>query len=93
MRSEALLYRLERAFGSLLVALGTLQLLAWWFGRAGDRHGMIYVFIGGVVTLPLGIALILAAVALTLRTPWRWLRQIFPLLWILALRSGLVLPF
>src|SRR6266702_4534902 len=59
--------KVELWIGAALAGLGTLLLLMWWTGRAADRHGMIFVFLGGAFVLPFGVAFILAGVGLRLR--------------------------
>jgi hypothetical protein len=64
-----------------VTVLGAVFLLMWWTGRAEDPHGMVFVFLGGALVFPLGVALIVAALLLRLRNPIRWLGQLLPLLW------------
>ena len=76
--------KVELWLGAALAGLGTLLLVMWWTGRAADRHGMIFVFLGGSFVLPFGVAFVLAGVGLRLRGPGRWFGQLLPLLWTLA---------
>jgi len=87
MEGVRLLSLIERWLGSALAALGAVLFLIWWTGRAGDRHGMIFVYLGGTFVLPLGLALLLAGLGLTVRGRGRWLGQLFPILWPFVYRA------
>ncbi len=54
----------EPWLGSIIGALGAILLVMWLTGRDTDRPGMIFLFLGGVFILPLGLALVSAGLAL-----------------------------
>jgi hypothetical protein len=79
--AETGLARLDRALGVILSAMGLLFLGAWWTGRAADRHGLIFVFLGALVIGPIGALLWLAG--LGMRRGWRlrWALQALSLVY------------
>jgi hypothetical protein len=78
------LAKLELWLGSIVAGLGAVLLVMWRTGRDTDRHGMVFVFLGAVFILPLGLALVVAG--LGLRHGGRRLRllQLMPITWVVA---------
>jgi len=71
----------ELWLGVILSTLGALFLLMWWTGRATDRHGMFFAYVGGTFVLQLGVMILAAGIALRFRFRGRWLVQLLPWLW------------
>lgn len=72
---------LERAAGLAITGLGALCFVMWWTGRAADRHGMIFVYLGGTFLLPLGILLWAAGRTLAPHRRLAWPLQLLVLGW------------
>ena len=90
---EAGLARLERTIGAALSVMGLLFLGMWWTGRATDRHGLIFVFLGALIIGPVGALLWLAGQGL--RRGWRvrWLLQALPLVYLILICTVLQAEF
>ena len=84
---------MNRAFGILFTALGLLLLVAWWTGRAGDRHGMGFAVIGAAWLGPAGPLFLLAEHAWRRGWRGRWLVQALPILYPAVFIAVLTLTF
>ena len=81
----------NRALGALCMLFGVLCLALWWFGRATDRHGMMFVFLAGIWIGPAGPLFFLAAAALRREWRARWVCQALPVLYPIALPAIIAL--
>jgi hypothetical protein len=64
---------------SLLFLLLAFMLTAPLHPAAGDRHGGVFAFIGGVFLLPLPLLFIAAGRAFSSSSSYAWLLQLLPL--------------
>lgn len=95
-RAERLLGGLELTLGWVFAATGTACYGMWYTGIRGEHHGEIaFLWLYAAFGLPLGIALLIAGLALRRSWKQRWYVQLLVPIWIVgawALFEHFLLP-